>query len=920
MKKIRILLFLSFVLCLFTAQAQLITTVPEIIQEDSKNISIIFKASEGNAGMKGSTTCYAHTGVITNKSNGEWAHAPQWGDNSDKYKLKLKGTNKWELKIADIRQYYGITDPSEKVLKLAFVFRSKDCTKEGKTADGGDIFVEVHAAGAAVSLTSNANGNILDASSSNVTFNLSSTVSGTLSLYKNSVSSTPLKTLNGTSLSYTYNMSAVGDYDIIGEVKAGNQVKRDTLSFCRRGESKNVSYSGELKQGATINADGSVTFCLLAPKKKNVMLIGEWNNYKPSNTTLMNYQGDKFFWTTVKGLDLNKEYAYYYIVDDNINVADPYATKILDPWSDKYINEKEMVYPNLKPFPAKLGNFIIAVFEGKKAPYNWNVKNFNKPAKENLVIYEMLLRDFTDNRTIKAATAKLDYIKNLGVNAIELMPVQEFNGNNSWGYNPNFYFAPDKAYGTEADYKKFIDECHKRGIAVILDVVFNHTWGDHPWCRMYWDAAKSVPSADNPFYNTAAPHNWSVGNDWKQENVNVQNHFCDILKYWIKEYKVDGYRFDLVKGLGDSNSYGGDYDGNRYNASRIKNLRRLADAIKSADKNAYCIFEAFVDHNEEKEYGKFGAMSWRKMVDPAQNAAAGRQADFNGMNDQEHFWVSFMESHDEERNAYYQKMNANPGIKGNTAVSMRRLGSNAALALLSPGAKMIWQFGEMGYDESIDSHGGRTDPKPTHWEYLDNADRNGLMKSYSEIATIRTANPDLFTGEFYASYAFNDWTNGRFITARNASKTKELVVVVNPNSATKTFDYTFKNPNGAYYMNSHSFGVTPSFDAKAGKVTVPAHSYVVITNMADPTGGVEDVLTDAVEEANITVYPNPATDVVFVNSDDVEEISVYSLTGAMVANSREENSVDVSDLTSGTYLVRVQNSNGAVATAKLIKK
>lgn len=89
----------------------------------------------------------------------------------------------------------------------------------------------------------------------------------------------------------------------------------------------------------------------------------------------------------------------------------------------------------------------------------------------------MLFRDFTTEKSVQAAIGKLDYLKELGVNAVEVMPIMEFDGNDSWGYNPNFYFATDKAYGTKTDYQQFVDECHKRGMAVILDIVFNHTWG-----------------------------------------------------------------------------------------------------------------------------------------------------------------------------------------------------------------------------------------------------------------------------------------------------------------------------------------------------------------------------------------------------------------------------------------------------------
>ena len=163
---------------------------------------------------------------------------------------------------------------------------------------------------------------------------------------------------------------------------------------------------------------------------------------------------------------------------------------------------------------------MLAVYRGDIDDYTFS--DFSIPDRDNLVVYEMLFRDFTgfDGKamgwgTVNKAIEKIPYIKELGFNAVELMPIMEFNGNDSWGYNTNFYMAPDKAYGSPKDYKDFIEECHRNGIAVILDIVFNQSDGLHPWYQMY-------PIASNPFYNRTAPHAWSVLNDWKQDNPLVQ--------------------------------------------------------------------------------------------------------------------------------------------------------------------------------------------------------------------------------------------------------------------------------------------------------------------------------------------------------------------------------------------------------------
>ena len=926
-------------LCSAWAVAQVVYTEPAVVQQSSTGIVVYFNAAEGNRGLMGYTgEVYAHTGVITSESTGnsDWKHAPsEWGDNSAKYKLENAGTDLWRLNIGDLKSYYGLNE-GETVQRMAFVFRSGDCTKEGKTESGGDIFIDVYPDGLAMNFTSDAGSYVLTDDDNTVSFTVSTTSAANIELRINDADNGEViaQKQGATSLAASHSFAQVGSYDVIAKAVAGGETVLDTISLCHRGNSQQVNFGGTLQQGANADADGNVTFCLYAPNKSNVMIVGEWDNYRMMAENVMNYQGqadDRYFWLTVPAekIDPAKEYGYYFIVDDNIQVADPYARLILDPWNDKYINQGATRYPGLKSFPTdRVPELAIAVYHGNGDGYQWQVTDFEAPAKEDLIIYEMLLRDFTEEQSLEAAMTHLDYLQRLGINAIELMPVMEFDGNNSWGYNPNFYFAPDKYYGTSTMYKTFIDECHRRGIAVIFDVVFNHTWGQHPWCKMYWDATNNRPAADNPFYNAVAPHNWSVGNEWKMESAHVRDYMCDVLQYWLREYRIDGYRFDLAKGLGDSGSYASDYDGNQYNASRIRNVKQFMDAMWEVNPDAYAIFEYFVDTAEENEIGNYGGMSWKKMNEQYCQAAMGYQENstFRGMwtgDESRPFGstVAYMESHDEERMGAKQIQYGAGTLPGSLMQRMRRLGSNAAFSMLVPGAKMIWQFGELGYD--ISGGNGDTDPKEPHWEYYDNAQRKGLYDTYSTLLNIRRSNPELFSedAEFYWTVGNNDWETGRFITMRSADGSKELVAAYNPTtSGSKTFSYTFDNPDGTYYAALQSHGVSSAtFDAKAGTITLPAHSFIVITNMEHAVG-VEEIEADGMEGyRNISIFPNPASNFIQVNSSDVNRIEVYSLAGQMVAASEGENMMDISALTAGTYIVRIYTPQG-VQAQKLLKR
>lgn len=241
------------------------------------------------------------------------------------------------------------------------------------------------------------------------------------------------------------------------------------------------------------------------------------------------------------------------------------------------------------------------------------MQNFQVPEKEKLVIYEVLIRDFTDNGDIKTITDTLDYFVRLGVNAIELMPINEFEGNDSWGYNPSFYFAPDKAYGTMNDYKEFIDACHERGIAVIIDMVLNHSYGESPLVQMYLDGSK--PAANNPWYNVS--HNMQNpdaqwGYDFNHESPYTQELVDLILEYWITEFKVDGFRFDFTKGFTNT-PYGPSSWASEYDASRIAILKRIADKVWSVKEDALVIFEHLAENTEEKVLADYGILLWGNM-------------------------------------------------------------------------------------------------------------------------------------------------------------------------------------------------------------------------------------------------------------------------------------------------------------------
>lgn len=599
------------------------------------------------------------------------------------------------------------------------------------------------------------------------------------------------------------------------------------------------------------STDGtSVTFALYDldtsdSYKDYACLIGDFNNWELSTEYQMKRDNDKhFWWYTVTGIDPSKEYGFQYYVgsekDGNVRIGDPYCEKVLDGSNDKYLVELGVYPASAIQYPNGKTTGIVSVFQTKPASYTWQKPDFKIENPDNMVIYELLFRDFTQvgselaTGTIKEAMKHLDYLKELGVNAIELMPIQEFDGNNSWGYNPCYFFAMDKAYGTTEEYKQFIDECHKKGIAVLLDVVYNHATGSHPFAKLYWNSKENKTAKNNPWFNVDAPHPYSVFHDFNHESPLVRDFVKRNLKFLLEEYKFDGFRFDLTKGFTQTPSNEG--TASNRDASRIAILKDYYQTVNETNPNAVMILEHFCNLDEEAELANAGMKLWHKMNDNYCQSGMGASdgSDFSSMRNSgmpAGGWVNFMESHDEERVAYKQSVYGNLQ-SAPLATRMKQLETNAAFFLTVPGPKMIWQFGELGYDYSImykyDSTMGKeknTDAKPVKWDYLENQDRKELYDTYSTLLKLRNDNPDLFSENAFKDWkvSASDWDKGRYL--RLESTTQKLVVVGNfKNEAIETSVY-FGSIGDWYELNGEKVNVTSSEQI----FNIPANSFRLFT-------------------------------------------------------------------------------------------
>ncbi len=907
------------------AWSQIVTTTPTIITDDYTGpIEVVFDATQGNAGLKDFTgDVYAHVGVITDKSttNSDWKYVvTPWPDtktnnlalaNIAKNKLSALGNNKYKLVLTGgVRAFFGVP-AGEKVQKIALVFRNTDGSKTGKTASGGDIFVDVYEAGLNIGFQ-RPDGNIT--LSAGEAYNISVTTSiavTTLNLY---INGSIVKTLNGYStLTHTYTFATANDYTLIAEGILGGQTVRDTAYVCVPQPVTTQARPAGTQPGINYIDANTVTLVLHAPGKQNVFVLGEFNDWIQLNAYQLKKDGD-YFWTTLSNLTPGHIYGFQYLVDGTIRISDPFAEMVLDPFNDKWINEKHNIYPNLKAYPEGKTEGLVATFQTNKPVYNWEVPNFQMHNRDNMVIYELLLRDFTVEKSLEATIEKLDYLKHLGITAIELMPVQEFDGNNSWGYNPNHFFAPDKAFGNAETYKRFIDECHKRGIAVILDVVFNHATGQFPYAKMWWNASSNQTAANNPYFNVTAPHPYSVFHDFNHEYQPTRDYFKRVLQYWINEYKIDGYRLDLTKGFTQKSST--EATASNYDQSRIDILTDYYNAAKAAKSDVMFILEHFCSASEETELANRGMYLWRNVNNAYSQAAMGYQSDsdFGGMNSLPRRWVGFAESHDEERNFFKAKAYGFGTVKTDSIYRISRVPLNIAFTTLVPGPKMIWQFGELGYDYSIDSNGGRVDAKPSAWSYLNLAHRKAAYDASSKIISLRRLYPDAFTtGAFSLQIAEADWNAGRRIELTHADL--NMVVLGNFRTDAGISPNPSFQKTGTWYelLSGETLQVTNTTMA----IDIPAGGLKIYTDR-------KIIFNTAVDELEINadceVYPTTTEGRLFIATDsELKAVKIYDLQGALQMHLSNKKEIDIDQLNNGLYLMEV-TTNKAKSVHKIIKK
>ncbi len=864
-----------------TGYTQIVSLSPSNVGPDDP-VTLIFDASEGNGELAGASTVYVHHGVVTDSPTGtDWQYViGNWGQDDGVGEMtQVPGeTDKWQIEMTpSIRSYYGVPG-GENVFRLSTVFRSADGNTKGTIAAGdygwgtvtgnGDIYIDLNV-NDFVSFNAPLGGqSFLDNGESLAieAFSSSPVTSMEISIDEGSGYNEVASVNSGTTINYNYSPSSTG----VIFIKVTATINGEDLEAINE---HNVIINQNPEIAALPNGllpginyndtdETKATLVLEAPGKTFAYVVGDFTAWNALDAYQMKKTPDgEMFWLELEGLTPQQDYVFQYWVEEDIKIGDPYAKQTADPWNDQHIDES--IFPDLPEYD-KTEYGIATVLKTGQAAYDWDASEdtWERPDVDHLVIYELLVRDFIGSHSYDDLIDTLTYIKGLGVDAVELMPFNEFEGNESWGYNPSYFFATDKYYGTADDLRRFIETCHQMDIAVIMDIVLNHAFRQNPMVQLYFDYPADKPEEDNPWFNREYVGPFAWGYDFNHESDYTKRFIDRVNKYWIEEFHIDGYRFDFTKGF-TNNSPGGSIDG--FDQSRIDILTRMADEIWEEDQDAYIILEHWGPFNEEQALADYGMKMWaNRSYDFVPMANGSTAGNFINMDRESH--VSFFNSHDERRIAEHMLTEGQSDGAYNVKdplIMYERAKLAAAFCFLYPGPKMLWQFDELGYDIDINFN-GRTGNKPLPWgpnslEYYEDPLRQHIYDAYKGIMDVRNQlGPDNM-----AEANTNHKESGATRRLVYDLAGTDLVVIGNFDLSSNNINPEFTQTGTWYdYFSGDSISVsnvTENIELEAGEW----HIYTT-DRLSDGMPGVVEVYSNPV---TITPYPFTKEDEIVITFD-----------------------------------------------------
>ncbi|MGB6269820.1 MAG: alpha-amylase family glycosyl hydrolase [Olleya sp.] len=968
----RILLSLCLLLPLI-GLSQITTNPNPILIDQPVTITVDVTATTCNS-IVNPTKVYAHLGVGDDTNEYGIKVVGNWGQDDGIGEMTNNGNGTWSITFTP-NIYFNLTAAEEaNVTKMGMVFRNPDGTQELKLDSGGcQNFVFNVGAFQVTMINPESNGTVAVNNNSGTQI-LAQNTNGSAT-YVLKANGSVVNTSTTTFYSYFFPNITENKYCELEVTQGGSVVTKNFTILVNNTQS--AAMPANMENGINYTSNTSATLVLEAPLKDYVYVAGSFNNWEPASSHAMKKDPTSGkFWVEITGLTPGQIETYQYWVGAQspvtdsprvVKVADPFSTLVLSPFDDPWIPASS--YPNLPAYPVGQER-EVTVLQTAQTTYNWQVTNFQKPKKEDLVIYEVLIRDFDKNgdggRNFQQLIDRIDYFKNLNVNAIQLMPIMEFEGNESWGYNTSFHMALDKYYGSEDKFREFVDVCHQNGIAVILDVALNHAFGRNPMVRMWMDDPDGdgwgEPSSENPYFNQVAQHSYSVGSDFNHTEQYdaptpeatttnpITNYYVErVIKHWIEEFKIDGFRWDLTKGF-TQKAETGDASTNAYQSDRVNILKAYADYSWSLDPDHYVIFEHLGGNQEEKEWADYrvgegkGIMLWGKMTDPYNQLTMGYASGSNisgmGHNSRnfiEPRLVGYPESHDEERLMYRNlqfgnSSNASHNVTNlNTAI--KRMSPLGAVSLTIPGPKMIWHFGELGMENSIftcnnstvNEPGGadgdcKLDTKPQpQWDnnWLTDVNRSQVYNDWARLNNLKVNEP-VFEGDYAITSGSLTPKIYIFDNTIPANELRNVVVLANFDVTTQNVTPDFPYVGTWYDLMDETNTTSINVTSTTAPISIPAGEFRIYGNAVPQSLSNEEF--DLVN--TFKLYPNPAS-TSFSLTSKMNSVKIIDVSGKLITEFKGDfepgHQFNIENLSKGLYLIQLEDTKGLTSTIKLIK-
>ncbi|MGB3776420.1 MAG: alpha-amylase family glycosyl hydrolase [Leeuwenhoekiella sp.] len=537
--------------------------------------------------------------------------------------------------------------------------------------------------------------------------------------------------------------------------------------------------------GAII-VDEGVAFRVWAPNAHKVFVVGDFNEWHNDENELFS-EDNGYWYTLVKNAEKGQEYKYY-IVNGEMELykIDPYA--------------REVTNSN--------GNGVIAELH-----FDWSVTDFKIPSWNSLVIYELhigtFFRKYQDQvGDFDSVTSHLTYLKALGINCIELMPVAEFPGGQSWGYNPSLPFAIEQDYGGQYALAKLIDEAHKLGIAVIMDVVYNH-FGPSDLDLWQFDGWSENDGGGIYFYN-----DWKADTPWGSTRPDygreeVRRYIRDNAFMWLERFNCDGLRWDATAFIREA-------DGGLGMENTLDEGVKMMQDINSEVHDKYPEKLLIAEDLMKKEYvtnaAGYGGLGFntqwdanfvhplRKLLSETQDSDRDMQivADVLSFsyNDKPFQRVVYVESHDEVANGKVRLPEMIQPGEADSAFAKKRAVLGAVVVLTAPGIPMLFQGQEFLSDKFFKDDDG------LDWEKFSKF--KGITKLFRDIIKLRTGHDGSAWGLQSDNVNVFHLNNQDKILAyyRYSNDAKDRGVIVILNFSNQQFgDYQMGIPEGGKWTN-----------------------------------------------------------------------------------------------------------------------